>query len=375
MPDSNEDLTQLAYQMYLQSGSGRAAEQAKLKRKAAAANKPLRWAAIWHTALAVIVFALLQGEISIGNPQALQTEILLGFLAAAFWGLWWWSLESPLPAAILGLLLLVTMFEVVAMSSDPTKHAPSSRMPTMGFVTLGLLIKAVMDGSRQRRLEKVQKAAADGQTINLPGSIASGMWLFVVLLAIVLIPVSLTVQGEWEFGDLVKVERFFAIVTVTWAIIAWRDTLPAVTKTPDGKWYGAAIGGALGLVVLATAFLVFLNHALGIQIIHPESTFLQEGYGWMVVIAATAAFPAVFEELAFRGVIVPCLHRALSEWETIVVTAIMFMMMHLSVYAVPQLCLGIAVAYIRLRSGSLWPCVLMHFTYNVSCLAMGHYST
>jgi membrane protease YdiL (CAAX protease family) len=48
----------------------------------------------------------------------------------------------------------------------------------------------------------------------------------------------------------------------------------------------------------------------------------------------------------------------------------MFMILHLSIPSAPQLLLlGIVIGILRVRSGSLWPCVLMHFTHNAMCIA------
>jgi membrane protease YdiL (CAAX protease family) len=48
----------------------------------------------------------------------------------------------------------------------------------------------------------------------------------------------------------------------------------------------------------------------------------------------------------------------------------MFMILHLSVPSAPHLLLlGALTGFVRLRSKSIWPCVLMHFTHNAMCLA------
>jgi membrane protease YdiL (CAAX protease family) len=83
--------------------------------------------------------------------------------------------------------------------------------------------------------------------------------------------------------------------------------------------------------------------------------------------------PAVFEELAFRGVILTSLTRVMGSTEAGVVSAFMFMVLHLSVPSFPHLLLmGLALAYIRLKSGSVLPGMLLHFTHNLLCVVAEH---
>jgi membrane protease YdiL (CAAX protease family) len=82
-----------------------------------------------------------------------------------------------------------------------------------------------------------------------------------------------------------------------------------------------------------------------------------------------AAFPAFFEEVAFRGVIVPVLKRALTVRETVFVSGAMFMILHLNPMSAPVLlAAGIMLGYLRIKSGSIWPCVMLHFTHNALIL-------
>lgn len=121
--------------------------------------------------------------------------------------------------------------------------------------------------------------------------------------------------------------------------------------------------------LFATVYLLIINSLLGFKTADPAAHLMEHGITWLGVIGLMAAYPAIIEELAFRGVIVPCLRRALTDKETIAVSAMMFMMLHLSVPSAPHLLLlGLIAAHLRLRTGSIWPCVLLHFTHNFLCV-------
>lgn len=73
----------------------------------------------------------------------------------------------------------------------------------------------------------------------------------------------------------------------------------------------------------------------------------------------------VVEELAFRGVVVGGLRRGLGVWPAVVVSAVLFAMVHLAPVTWPGLFVfGLALAVLRLRTGSLLPPVLAHVAFN-----------
>ncbi|QEY31380.1 CPBP family intramembrane metalloprotease [Synechococcus sp. RSCCF101] len=72
-----------------------------------------------------------------------------------------------------------------------------------------------------------------------------------------------------------------------------------------------------------------------------------------------------FEELLFRGVLLPVLVRRQSRLLGLVGSALVFAAAHLSLgELLPLLVLGFALGWLRLSSGRLAPCVLMHALWN-----------
>lgn len=78
-----------------------------------------------------------------------------------------------------------------------------------------------------------------------------------------------------------------------------------------------------------------------------------------------AVLPAVFEEAAFRGIFITLLEKKYSFIGTAVVTGLMFGGMHLNVFTMFETgMLGIIFGIITIRSGSIFPAVIMHFLNN-----------
>lgn len=84
------------------------------------------------------------------------------------------------------------------------------------------------------------------------------------------------------------------------------------------------------------------------------------GFAFTAVVLAP-----LFEETLFRGVLLPVLGQRWGALPGLVASALLFAMAHLSLgELVPLLVLGLGLGWLRLRSGRLAPCVLMHAFWN-----------
>ncbi len=83
-------------------------------------------------------------------------------------------------------------------------------------------------------------------------------------------------------------------------------------------------------------------------------------------IAVFAIIPAVCEELFFRGFLQQKLGKVTGQHAAIWISAAIFSLMHLQFYGFfGRLFLGALLGYLLYRSGSLWPSIIAHFTYNL----------
>jgi membrane protease YdiL (CAAX protease family) len=91
----------------------------------------------------------------------------------------------------------------------------------------------------------------------------------------------------------------------------------------------------------------------------------------VAAIAMFAAVPAVCEELVFRGVFARALGRDLPLAGAAAISAAVFSAYHLSVaQALPTLTLGVALAILAIRSGSVLPAMLAHAINNAAAIAV-----
>ncbi len=86
--------------------------------------------------------------------------------------------------------------------------------------------------------------------------------------------------------------------------------------------------------------------------------------GGLVYLLRTALVPALIEEFALRGVVLQSL-RKYGDWFAIVVSAVMFGLMHGNMTQMPfALIAGVALGYCFVVTGSIWPNVIIHFMNN-----------
>jgi membrane protease YdiL (CAAX protease family) len=203
--------------------------------------------------------------------------------------------------------------------------------------------------------------------------IGAALSLYFTLLALSIITIIAVGAG----AGLVQTEFTFlaveAIIVVAWCAVGWKLIFPTLTTRFQPAWFVAAAVLALCTFGIAAGFLTFLHRELNVPLLKYAAPILRAGYGWSTVVLTVAVMPAIFEELAFRGVILTSLTRVMGSTEAGVVSAFMFMVLHLSVPSFPHLLLmGLALAYLRLKSGSVLPGMLLHFTHNLLCIVAEH---
>jgi uncharacterized protein len=83
------------------------------------------------------------------------------------------------------------------------------------------------------------------------------------------------------------------------------------------------------------------------------------------LIATFCVFPAVLEEIAYRGLAQHWLQTALPPKRAILFASALFAATHLSVLSFPYLLLvGILLGWTKYKTGSLYPSMLIHFLHN-----------
>jgi membrane protease YdiL (CAAX protease family) len=157
-------------------------------------------------------------------------------------------------------------------------------------------------------------------------------------------------------------------------VIVWRRRLrvPFGAVVPSARLsFRAALGAMLlpfGFAPLAEVVGELVRRALpsGISPDHIVSAVARGSSPvlFAMVLIAAAGLPAFVEELMFRGFVTTAFLRY-SPFVRLMIPSAMFGLIHLEPsQAAGTAVLGMAFGLIRLYTGSIWTCMLGHFTYN-----------
>lgn len=158
-----------------------------------------------------------------------------------------------------------------------------------------------------------------------------------------------------------------------WPLLWSQAQPPGLGLTRSGRplFYAAAVVCGLALPVVGSWLTQWLAHGHEVtQDIKQLGGATSLALRIPLVLVVVSAGPLV-EELLFRGVLLSALLQRMPVGWAVAASSLLFACMHLPElgylwYAVPSLALLAAVlAWLRLRSGSLWPAVLAHGVNNL----------
>lgn len=95
------------------------------------------------------------------------------------------------------------------------------------------------------------------------------------------------------------------------------------------------------------------------------SQFTQTGVSLAMVTLLAVLVAPIAEETFFRGFILGGIGKRFGYGWGVVVSALLFSLAHMQPGALlPIFILGLLLAWLYIKTGSIWPCILTHFAYN-----------
>ena len=129
----------------------------------------------------------------------------------------------------------------------------------------------------------------------------------------------------------------------------------------------------VGAILVACGWQTWIQDSLGAK---PQEavTLVREtsDVGLLVAMAVTAIiFAPITEELIFRGYLYPVVKRFTDRWFASIFSGVLFGVIHFNVMALPMLALmGIILAVIYEKSGSLWVPIGCHAAFNATSVGL-----
>ena len=210
--------------------------------------------------------------------------------------------------------------------------------------------------SRVRRQAGPEKAVWD--------SFRCGLALWIVLLAVLGIA-SLVHDDEAQPAKaIILVDAIMAAIVVVFAAIVHEEILPLFQSIGSWQTIAWTAGGFVAIVAFMAGYQ-FVARAIGFRYESVIDNY--GGTGWPVwgILISAAVVPALFEETAFRGVIQTGMERVMAPRDALIVQAAMFSVLHLSpVVFVSHFVIGLVLGFLRRRTASVYPGMLVHGAWN-----------
>jgi membrane protease YdiL (CAAX protease family) len=203
------------------------------------------------------------------------------------------------------------------------------------------------------------------------GLLRSGILLYFAILGVGL-ATAIGVYSVGEGGDETECHAIIAdsiatsVLVLIWSFVGRARLGAMLLRVPSIRWFALAAIGAGLTFALVEIVVTLLFGAIGLEEVRYSAPFLSAGYGWTMIVLLICVQPALIEELAFRGLIFAGMEQVLGGREAVLVSSLMFMVIHLSVPSFPHLLvIGLAIGLLRWWTGSLYPGMLLHFLHNL----------
>ncbi len=229
-----------------------------------------------------------------------------------------------------------------------------------GFVVIGPLIGILIalpfyDGTIMEFMAALSNPIGN-EAIKIPFYIVQG---FSTLFGLIIMPALLIVAKHQPLKLLIKAP---ATALSAYLIVAFATIAFMLVNSPFIEWNANLSFPEFmqGFEEWAKARETYAGEVTTFLTTFSNSTEL------LLAMLVIAVLPAVGEELVFRGLLQPQLHKHTGNIHAAIwISAILFSAMHMQFFGfVPRLLLGALFGYLYYWSGNLWMAVLAHFVNN-----------
>ncbi|MBW8015375.1 MAG: CPBP family intramembrane metalloprotease [Planctomycetes bacterium] len=197
-------------------------------------------------------------------------------------------------------------------------------------------------------------------------------WTYAIVLFFVLIfAVSMGFDSTARNYTLLMATACMIVTTVVVGIIYWPSLAVQLKRFgffQKYAWYG--LGILIGMLLLNYMYSSFLMY-LGPNLPSFNDLFSKMELGPFGKLFIICIVPGITEEIAFRGLIQHWLQIAIKPWRAIILASALFAAMHLSVLHAPYIfLLGLLLGWMKWKTGSLYPSMLVHILHNYVVIAI-----
>lgn len=241
-----------------------------------------------------------------------------------------------------------------------------------------------MDEMEPQELDRVEREQVPWtpldllKAIGLVIGITAVVFILIVVFLILLVPdmdIDKLNEYMWLILILSGIPMYGSMVLSIWLLGVRKYRIP--WRFLGFRRFNVTRGVFMALGVVGAGIVVGILYNLLLQALgrDPVSTlppdFSATPANWAVLAIIAVVFAPVFEELFFRGFILPGIARQWGYGWGILASAVLFSLSHLDPGSlVPIFILGLLLAWLYRATGSIWPCIITHCAYNSIALIM-----
>ena len=180
------------------------------------------------------------------------------------------------------------------------------------------------------------------------------------------------VAYRWD-SSIIGLIQYGLVLGVVWLLTLGLDRRRFLAfRRPTSWWRATGIAALVLVAVLAVGAAVApFGDPEQEQGLIPESWDADKIPQFAAFAAIVTVVAPIVEELMFRGVGYGLLER-FGRGTAVIVVGLAFALTHGLVAGFPVIAtFGIGLAYLRSRAGSIYPCILLHASFNAAGLAIG----
>tara|TARA_B100002003_G_scaffold109494_1_gene101369 strand:+ start:2757 stop:3665 length:909 start_codon:yes stop_codon:yes gene_type:complete len=173
----------------------------------------------------------------------------------------------------------------------------------------------------------------------------------------------------------------FAVTALSFSTVLYRQKLSALgfVKIYGFKPYAFAIGMWLIALTILMIWIAALSW-LKLDFLLPPDTAQQvmdeAGGSLITTLILVGIIGPIAEEIFFRGFVLPGLVKQFGIVRSLLLSSFLFGIFHFDPGAVvPTFTLGLALGWVYLKTGSIWPSVFAHGLHNSLAIMMAKYAT
>ena len=175
-----------------------------------------------------------------------------------------------------------------------------------------------------------------------------------------------------EYSHLVWVEVFMAVWTIGFAAMNWKELSPLYSLRNINPGIVLAVTAGAIVFSLFVSFTVnWLNTSIYDATYSFYTPFIDYPFPKLIMYLSIAVYPAIFEELGYRGVVFHYIKSTTGRRNAIIISSMAFAIIHISVLSFYWLIpFALALGYLRNKYNTLWYGMILHFVFNATACTL-----